>query len=123
MVYHLNFKDAKATDVVAGSAVFEDESKSAHERFVAAPSNFLPHTVYKMEGVPDGYINNATSTILPDWKFTTPYKYSWWFNEDGTATANSTTGSIKDAFVTSELTEEELTALETLTGFCGKYTA
>ena len=117
LIYNLNFAGAKATDTVVGSSSFDNENESASVRFVAAASNFLPYTAYRMAGVPDGYINGATSTILPGWKFATPYKYSWWFNEDGTATTSGTTGSNKDAVVTSELTEEELTALETLTGF------
>ena len=99
LLYHLNFANAEESTSIIGGESYYDESVIAANRFAAASSNYLPYLVYLRSGITNP-VRGGTATILYPHKFVSPYKYSYWFDEDGKLLHSGGSTSSADNFVT-----------------------
>ena len=70
-VFHLNFAEATtASDPLVGSAYYEDETKSAYNRFNASAANYIP---YIWNSTVENPVSGGTAKILTPWYFEDMY--------------------------------------------------
>jgi len=100
LLYHMNF--ASATDDMAINPA-NPNAEFAVQKFGAHADTYDPFVVYAKEGITGKMWAGGTATIAEGgWKFTTPYRYSYWFNDADQKLNHTGGGRGKVSFFVSE---------------------
>ena len=99
LLYHMNF--ASATEDMAVTSD-KPNAEYASDKFGAVTSTYEPFLVGMKQGITNPWKGGTATVSEGGWKFISPYRYEYWFKEDGSLKNTGGSTATFDNFVTEE---------------------